>query len=244
MKKIKTIHTSRTMMFAELEKVMAYSSDRDNFIESLSQNVIGKKSSSGIEKTANYLKQLYSFDVEYSPFVAFKYFWKLAEADEKPKLALIYSVNRDELLAESIEVLQKVQLGEKASTESFEAVIERYHPNQYSFNTRKSMSQNIASTWKQAGFIEGKTKNIRIQPEITYLIASFAFLLAYLNGSRGDFILDNVIVRALCVPDSRIRELAVESSMRDLIQYQCAGSVTTFSFTNLKNKIGINGNTN
>ncbi len=38
------------MMFAELEKVMDYSNDGDNFLESLRHNVTGKKSSSGVER--------------------------------------------------------------------------------------------------------------------------------------------------------------------------------------------------
>jgi len=231
-------------MYAELEKVMAYSLEGDNFLESLGHNVTGKKSNSGVEKTANYLKRLYGFDKKYPPFVAFKYFWKNSEPNEKPLIAFLYAINQDDLLAESIQVLQNVKPGEKASVELFEEVIEKHHPNQYSPNTRKSMAQNIASSWKQAGFIEGKVKNIRIVPEITYRVACFAFLLAYLNGSRGDFIWSSISVNALCLFESRLRELAIECAKKDLMQYQYAGSVTAISFTNLLNKIGINGNTN
>ena len=232
------------MMYAELEKVMAYSLDGDNFLESLGHNVTGKKSNSGVEKTANYLKRLYGFDIQYAPFLAFKYFWKISEPSEKPLIAFVYAVNQDDVLAESIQVLQNVKPGEKATKELIEEVIEKYHPNQYSANTRRSMAQNIASSWKQAGFIEGKVKNIRTQPEVTYRVACFAFLLAYLNGDRGDFIWGSIGVNALCLYESKLRELAIECSKKDLMQYQYAGSVTAISFTNLFNKIGINGNTN
>jgi hypothetical protein len=231
-------------MYAELEKVMAYSLDGDNFLESLGHNVTGKKSNSGVEKTANYLKRLYGFDIQYAPFLAFKYFWKISEPSEKPLIAFVYAVNQDDVLAESIQVLQNVKPGEKATKELIEEVIEKYHPNQYSANTRRSMAQNIASSWKQAGFIEGKVKNIRTQPEVTYRVACFAFLLAYLNGDRGDFIWGSIGVNALCLYESKLRELAIECSKKDLMQYQYAGSVTAISFTNLFNKIGINGNTN
>lgn len=243
MEKFKTIHTSRTMMYAELEKVMAHSLDGDTFLESLGQNVTGKKSNSGVEKTANYLKRLYGFDINYLPFVAFKYFWKISEPNEKPLIAFVYAINHDDLLAESIEVLQSVKLGEKTSIELFEELIEKYHPNQYSANTRKSMSQNIASSWKQAGFIEGKVKNVRRQPSISYRVACFAFLLAYIKGARGDFIWNSIGVNALCLYESKLRELAIECTKKDLMQYQNAGSVTTISFANLKYKMGINGNT-
>lgn len=244
MKKFKTIHTSRTMMYAELEKVMAYSLDNDNFLESLAHNVTGKKSNSGAENTANYLKRLYVFDMQYPPFVAFKYFWKISDTNEKPLIAFIYAVNQDDLLAESVQVLQTVQLDEKVTIELFEEVIAKYHPNQYSANTSRSMAQNIASSWKQAGFINGKIKNIRILPEITYRVACFTFLLAYIKGDRGDFIWGSIGVKALCLYESKLRELAIECGKNDLMQYQYAGSVTAINFTNLLNIIGINGNTN
>lgn len=231
-------------MYAELEKVMAYSLDSDNFLESLGENVTGKKSNSGVEKTANYLKRLYGFDIQYPPFLAFKYFWKIADSHEKPLIAFLYAVNQDDLLAESIEVLQQVKSGEKATIELFEEVIEKYHPNQYSENTRRSMAQNMASSWKQAGFIEGKVKNIRTEAEITYRVACFAFLLAYLKGDRGDFIWISIGVKALCLPESKLRELAFECAKRDLMQYQYAGNVTAISFTSLLSKIGIYANTN
>ncbi len=107
-------------MFAELEKVMAYSLDGDNFLESLEHNVTGKKSNSGVEKTANYLKQLYGFDTKFPPFMDFKYFWKISEPNEKPLIALVYAANQDGLLAESIQVMQFVKPGEKATREAFE----------------------------------------------------------------------------------------------------------------------------
>lgn len=232
------------MMFAELAKVMDFGQESGQYIESLEQNVFNKKSNSGVEKTANYLKRLYGFDMQYPPFVAFKYFWKISDPNEKPLIAFVYAVNQDDLLAESVQVLQSVKPGEKATIELFEEVIEKYHPNQYSANTRRSMAQNIASSWKQAGFIEGKVKNIRTQPEVTYRIACFAFLLAYIHGDRGDFIWGNIGVNALCLYESKLRELAIECAKKDLMQYQYAGSVTAINFTNLLNKIGINGNTN
>jgi hypothetical protein len=239
-KKIKTIHSSRTMMFAELEKVMDYSGDNGNFLEALSQNVTGKKSSSGIEKTATYLKSLYKFDLHYPPFVVLKYFWKTAEPNEKPLIAFVYAITQDDLLSESIEVLKRVKTGEKVSIELFESMIEKYHPNQYSENTRKSMAQNIASSWKQAGFITGKVRNIRTQPFASYKVVAFAMLLSFLDGERGDFIMHSKSVESLCLNESKLREMAVEASKRDYLQYQYAGNVTSISFEKLIKKIESN----
>ena len=135
-------------MFAELEKVMDYAMAGDNFLESLGHNVTGKKSSSGIEKTARHLRNLYGFDTAYPPFVAFKYFWQQTETADKPLLALIYAIHHDDLLAESLEVMQKTKLGEKAAVELFEEVIERYHPNQYTQITKHSIGKNTKTIMK------------------------------------------------------------------------------------------------
>ena len=47
-------------------------------------------------------------------------------------------------------------------------------------------------------------------------------------------------IKSLCLSENKIRELAVEASKRDFMQYQYAGSVTSISFDSLLNKIGIN----
>jgi len=242
--KTNTIHTARTIMFAELSKVMDYSMEDENYIDALKNNIIGKKSADGIKQTTNLLKKLYSFNLNEPSFLAFKYFWKITDQHEKSLISLVYAINYDELLVESISVLNSIAIGEKVTIDILEENIEKYHPNHYSANTRKSMAQNIASSWKQAGLIEGKVKNIRTQPEVTYRVACFAFLLAYLNGNRGDFIWGSIGVNALCLIESKLRELAIECSKKDLMQYQYAGSVTAINFTNLLNKIGINGSTN
>ena len=227
-------------MFAELQKVMDYAIENNDYADTLNQNVTRKKTQSGQEKTANYLKMLYGFDVNNPSFQAFSYFWTIADVNDKPLLSFIYAINHDNILEESISVVQETPIGEKVAVERLDENIEKYHPARYSEATRRSMAQNIGSSWKQAGFIVGKVKNIRTQPEINYRIACFAYLLAYLNGARGEFIWNNIGVKSLCLNESRLRELAFECAKRDLMQYQYAGSVTAISFNNLLSKIGIN----
>jgi len=228
-------------MFAELFKVMDHGNENDNHMDSLHQNVINKATQSGISKTSRYLKSLYDFDLSKPGFKAFKHFWNISDEKEKPILAIIYAIGKDYLLAESITVLNNIKPGYKVSVEKLEENIESHYPQKYSDNTRRSLAQNIASSWKQAGFITGKIKNIRTQPDINYLVVAFAFLMAYLNGIRGDFILKSNWVKALSLDENTIRSLAIEASKRDLLQYQFAGNVTSITFTNLLKKLNING---
>lgn len=227
-------------MFAELEKVMDYSLESNNFQESLDNNVIGKKSADGVKKTTNFLKLLYGFDTHSNPFIVFKYFWKIAEEEEKPLITLLYALGNDYLLEESIPILADTKLGDKVYIEKLEQNIESYHPNRYSPKTLRSMAQNIASSWKQAAFITGKVKNIRTQPKISCNVVAFAFFLSFLDGDRGDFILTSKWVKALNLNESNVRALAIEASKRDLFQYQYGGNVTSISFSNLITKLEMN----
>jgi len=234
-----TIHTSRTIMFAEFQKTMDYAVDKDLYEASLEQNIVGKKSAGGLKKTKGYLKALYSFDLNNNGFLALKYCWKLAEEEDRPLLAFLFALNNDELLSQSSSIVAETSPGDKVTIEAFGENIQRFHPNRYSAATLRSASQNIASSWKQAGFIEGKVKNIRTQPIISPLVATFAFFLAFLNGCRGELILTDKITTALLLSENKLRELATEAARKDLIQYQHAGDVTSFSFATFIQNSGI-----
>jgi hypothetical protein len=235
-----TIHTARTIMFHELSKVMDFSVELDNYFDSMSNNVFGKKSQNGIKQTSNFLTQLYSFDSSSPKFKAFKYFWMECDDNEKMLITLISALGNDYLLQESISVIANCKIGDKTAIELLMDNIEKYHSRRFTEKTLRSVAQNIASSWKQAGFITGKVKNIRSQPQITYKVIAFAMLLSFLDGERGDFIMHSKCVNALCLSETKLRELAVEASKRDYLQYQFAGNITAITFDNLINKIGIN----
>ncbi len=228
-------------MFAELSKVMDHAIHDDVYLDSLNQNIANKKTKNNQEKTTGFLKQLYGFNLTDLSFRFFRFFWENTEANDRPLLTLLYAIRQDSLLAESYPVVANTKIGDRVTISKLEEHIEAQHPNHFSENTRRSLAQNIASSWKQAGFITGKVKNIRTQPKIGYHVVAFAFVLAYLNGERGDFILSSKWAKALCLGDSQLRELAIEAARRDLLQYQYAGSVTAISFTNLFTKLKIDG---
>ena len=228
-------------MFAELARVMDHVGRDDRYLESLGGNITNKRTKANQQLTNHRLIKLYGFDIDNPTFKCFKYFWEIAEEQEKPVIALLYALGNDYLLSESIPVVMSTPIGEKVYTANLEANIEAQHPNRFSANTRRSIAQNIASSWKQAGYITGKVKNIRTQPVHSYTIVTLALLLSYLNGERGDFILAGKWIKALGIPETQIRDLAFEASKRNLLQYQFAGAVTTFSFQNLFNQLGIHG---
>lgn len=232
MKPIKTIHTSRTIMFSELSQVMDHGLEGGDFIEILNSNVSNKLSNRNLLKTNQYLKQLYGFDKEDVLFRCFKQYWALVDNERKSIVALLFALSNDFLLKESIDVVINTKAGEKIAIEKLDDNIEKYHQGKYSVNTRRSAAQNVASSWKQAGYIRGKVKNIRVQPEQDYHTVAFALLLSYLHGDRGEYILLSKWIRALALNTEQLRDLIKEAAKRDLLQYQYGGNVTVISFEN------------
>lgn len=228
-------------MFSELSKVLDNGILTGSFERALEENAANKSTKSNQHKTNGFLKNLYQFDANDVSFAALLYFWKVSDIHSKPLLALVYATQMDYLLRESIQVVAKTAVGEKVLIEKLEENIEDYHPKRFSDNTKRSVAQNIASSWKQAGFIEGKVKNIRVQPEINYHLLTFALLLGYLDNQRGDYLFSSPPIKALHLPDSKVRELAIEASKRDLLRYQSSGTVTTINFETLLKTIGIHG---
>lgn len=237
MKQNKTIHTSRTIMSSELSLVMNHSIEGGDFNEILNSNVSNKLSNRNLLKTNQYLRQLYGFDMEDLLFRCFKHYWTLVDNKKKSILALLFAFSNDFLLKESIDIVVNTKVGERVTIEKFDDNIEKYHQGKYSINTRRSAARNVASSWKQAGYIQGKIKNIRVQPIHDYYTVAFALLLSYLHGDRGEYILLSKWIKALALKTDELRDLIKEAAKRDLLQYQYGGNVTVISFENQLNTI-------
>jgi len=236
--KVKSIHSSRTLMFAELTKIMDHGIGNNNYIESLDKNVTGKLTKTNQEKTTHFLKQLYGFDLNIPEFKCFKYFWKISEASERPVISLLYAIGRDYLLDETSEVVILTSPGDKVKVQDLEENIERHHPGRYSENTKRSTAQNIASSWKQAGFIKGKRKNIRITVNHGYHTVVFALLMGYVNGTRGEDLLRTKWVKILELSEIKLLELIHQAAIRDLIAYSKSGGITVINLDKLLKTIG------
>ncbi len=228
-------------MFAELARVMNYAAGSGTFHDSLSENVVGKRTKSNLDKTNILLQKLYTFNPQYAPFRAFAYFWPLASETDQRIMALLLALTREPLLAESADLVLNTRLGESATVEQFLEGLEHRHPDRYSKGSAHAIAQRLASSWKQAGYLEGKVKTRRVQPQPQLYAVTYALLLAYLHGERGEFILRSKWVQALGLPEAEVRKLAAEAALHNLLQYQAAAAVTVFAFPQLYKLLDLHG---
>ena len=229
------------MMFMELARIMNHAAVAGNFGISLQENVVGKRTKVNLDKTNQLLRQLYTFDMVYEPFRVFAYFWPLASETDQRIMAMLLALGREMLLAESIELVIQTRLGDTVSVARFQEDLAHRHPGRYNENTAKTVASRLASSWKQVGYLEGKTQNVRVQPKPQRYAVTFALLLAYLNGDRGEFILRSPTATALGLSEMELREAAADAARHDLLQYQAAGAVTAFAFPQLVTALNLHG---
>lgn len=238
MNKPKTIHTSRTIMSAELTEVLNYPKNGSDYMEVMEGNVFNKRTESSRKKTIRYLTQLYGFDKNDIRFTVLEDYWQRTDEEDKTLLSFLYAVSKDYLLKESVSLVKAVPINEKAHIEGFEENITHNHPNRFSPKTLRSVAQNIASSWKQAGYIEGKVKNLRVKRSPSYLMVSFALLMAYIDGARGEYMTDHPAVKALDVSKDELHQLIKAAADRDLVRYNKSGATMVISFENYLNRLG------
>lgn len=230
-----TIHTSRTIMFKELSDLISQGVFNETQIHE--QNVVYKATRSNLKKTVGFLSKLYDYKEQNILWKVFIYLWKKADEHEKRLMTLLYAISKDEFLHISQNVVLSQRIGTRIAIQSIQRVLEEKYPNKYSQNTLISSAKNIASSWKQARYIEGKIKNIRVPIHPGYFTVVFALYLGYNEGKRGEDLLKTKWINLLELPENKLLGLLSEAAIRDLIDYNYTGGVTVIRFDKLLNAI-------
>ena len=233
-------HTSRTMMLAELRALLACVEkpevDKDVYRQAITnENCLGKRSMKSRALTYRYLVDLYSLDRKNVLFRSLLYFWN-RDSYAQPLLALLCTYARDPILRSIAPFILKLPEGTAISREALEGFIDSQEVGRFSKATLKSTVQNIRSSWTQSGHVYGNTRKIRARANPTAGSVSYALLLGYLTGARGQILFQTEYAKLLdCTPDTAI-EYAEEASRKGWIVCKRIGNVIEILFPGLINQ--------
>ena len=214
-------HLARTMMLEELRLLFAYVDDpgaeKSDYIKSIvEENCLGKRSDRTRKLTARHLVYLYGLNPDITLFRSLRYFWD-RDHEGQPLLAMICAISRDSILRSSLPFIEKYTLGQHVTREALEEFINNLETGRFSPATLKSTAQNINSSWTQSGHLQGRVKKIRTQPKATPGAVSFALLLGYLSGARGESLYQTEYAKLLDCSMEESIELSVEASRKGWI---------------------------
>ncbi|PAU86292.1 hypothetical protein CK507_15725 [Pseudomonas sp. WN033] len=226
-------HASRTMMLAEVSELFygrPASATADQYKEDIEVfNVLHKPTEKARKLTWRHLVDLYGMDTAIPLFRVFRRLW---DSDESARtlLACQMGLARDPLLRISMSKILQLAPGEWLPRESMEEVFAEQCPDRYSAATLKSLAQNVNGTWTHAGYLEGRQKKHRTEPDIRPANVAFALFLGYLQGATGNRLFNTEWTKLLGCRLERLLELARQASHSGLLNFKHSSEVVEVTF--------------
>jgi len=197
--------------------------------EIVDYNQLNKPTEKARKLTFRHLVDLYGMTPDLPLFRVMRRLWDV-DAQAQPVLALQLALVRDPLLRISIPFITGLKIGDAIAREQVEAILKEPDPDRYSPASLKSFAQNINGTWTQAGFLKGRNKKSRSEPNVAPVNLAFALFLGHLEGASGQRLFSNHWCQLFGLNEHRLDELAITASHQGLIDYKKSGEVIDVRF--------------
>lgn len=232
----KGTHTSRTMMLDELRQVFAatrFDASREDYAAAIIDgNCLAKPTVATRRLTNQRLGEVYGLDLALPVFRVLRRLWD-ADPESRPLLALLVSVARDPLLAATVQSIVSLPVNAEFGRDAVRAALHVVVGGRLNESTLEKVCRNVASTWAQAGHLEGRTFKRRRSVNPTASSAAMAIYLAHTAGFRGAEIFESAWLRLLDSDPSRARHLALDAKRLGLIDLRMAGDIVELNLSRL-----------
>lgn len=229
-------HTSRTIMLKDLTAVLAavrQNSKPDQYATAIvEENCLGKQTVSTRRLTLQRLRELYALDPAVPLFRILRRLWDL-DAQSRPLLALLTSLARDPLLLATADVVLSLPEGAEFQRTAMREGLAKAVEDRLNESTLNKVVRNAASSWSQAGHLEGRTFKFRRQVRPTPAAVAFALYLAHAAGLAVEESLSSGWVKVLDCSASAALELATAAKRLGLIDLRMAGDVIDLNLDRL-----------
>src|SRR3984893_7785871 len=178
------------MMLAELTTLLASGGTDEPRNAIVRDNLLGKPSIRAREAALYRLRQLYGVGGTWPICTALHRLWNHDPA-ARPMLALLCTLARDPSLRAGAAAVLDASLGEQVRWPAIAAAYETLNPSRLGEKMAKSLAQNAASTWTQAGFLRGAVRKERIRAQPPPAAAAYAALIAGFCGFGGARLLES-----------------------------------------------------
>jgi hypothetical protein len=224
------------MMFLEMRvlvRALPLTVTEDEFTKAIvEENILDKPTLSSRKKSLRHLFDLYGMDPSKA---LFRVLWDFghADIDSLHQLCLVCAYARDPQLRHSFELVRTLRLGELLERAVMEQHLEIGFPGRFSPAMKKSMAQNVLTTWTFGGHLAGKVKKTRRLPEPRPVSAAYAMFVGYLTGLRGERLLDSVFASLVASNRSQLQAALSLASAKGLLSLKQAAGIVEFDFSNL-----------
>jgi hypothetical protein len=223
-------------MLRELTNVLATSQPLDDATAvretTITYNAVEKSSAAGRTKTFRHLRELYGMDPKIEVFRALRVAWDDADA-ERPLLATMCAMSRDPVLRATVSVVSRLPVGDRAPKAAFADEVAAAFPGRYSEGVTARIGRNVASSWTQAGLLNGRSIKHRQAAKAGPISLAYALYLGHLAGASGKRLFDTVWTSILDRSPAELESLAERASRQGWIDYRASGGMIDVTFRHL-----------
>ena len=229
-------HTSRTIMLAELEQVLAVvpsESERNDYGKAIvEENAAGKQTASTRKLTDQRLGELYALDPAVPIFRILRRLWDI-DVCSHPLLALLCALARDPLLRATVPPVLAMAPGTELARQHLTDAVRDAVGRRLNESILDKVVRNAASSWTQSGHLKGRVRKVRQRISPTPGSIAYALALGYLLGHRGQRLLETLWAKALDVSSAKVLGLAHDAKRMGLLDIKQAGEIVEISFPTL-----------
>jgi hypothetical protein len=216
------------MMLSELGDLLAVvpeDGSREEYLNAiLEANALGKATLSGRRLTGQRLGELYGLDPALALFRVLRRLWEVDEPG-RPLLALLCALARDPLLRASARAVLGLLPGEELVRGRVLADLRDSTGSRLNDAILDKVARNTASSWSQAGHLEGRVRKLRRLVNPTPGPAAFALWLGALDGLSGEELLRTPWARVLDRGPDALLDLALRAKQLGLLHARAGGGV-------------------
>ena len=232
----KGTHTSRTIMFKELDLLFEDQEQgvpREAYVSAIvDQNCLGKKTVSTRKLTCQRLSELYGLDPSIPLFRILRYLWQVDESG-RPLLALLTALARDPLLRITSPSILQMNTGEELMRQKLTDALRQSVQNRLNNGTLDTVVRNTSSSWTQSGHLTGRVRKYRQKVNPTPIVTAYALLMGYILGARGGGLFNTLWAKVLDTPAEELVSLATDAKRLGFLDLSQAGGVVEVSFTRM-----------
>ncbi len=232
----KGTHTSRTIMFDELQAVFdatPQDAKRTEYAAAIVENnCLSKPTASTRRLTNQRLGELYGLDPAIPLFRVMRRLWSLDVGSHR-LLAMLAALARDPLLAATYPAIIALLPDGEFLRDPVKAALRAAVGERLNDATLDKVIRNAASSWNQSGHLEGRTFKKRRAVTATPVSAAYALYLAHTAGFRGAEVFGSGWFAVLDRAAPEARQLALEAKRLGLIDLRMSGDVVELNLSRL-----------
>jgi hypothetical protein len=232
----KGTHTSRTIMFKELDLLFQdqkQGAPRESYVSAIiDQNCLGKKTVSTRKLTCQRMSELYGLDPSIPLFRILGHLWQFDETG-RPLLALLTALARDPLLRVTSPPILQMNTGEELLHQKMKEALRQGVESRLNNGTLDTVVRNTSSSWTQSGHLIGRVRKYRQKVNPTPIVTAYALVLGYILGARGNNLFNTLWAKVLDAPQEELISLATNAKRLGVLDLSQAAGIVEVSFNRL-----------